>query len=129
MTLLAIMAFAFLQFSLAQLSLPPGGGNQKSVTTQYIGALVYVTVTYNSPDVTSPQGEDRTGKIWGQLVPHGMNNLGFGSAKESPWRAGANENTTIQFSHDVEVQGQPIKAGTYGFHIITQETGDWTIIF
>jgi hypothetical protein len=31
-----------------------------------------------------------------------------------PWRAGANENTTITFEHDVKVEGKNIKGGTYG---------------
>lgn len=112
----------------AQVTLPPGGANQKSVVKQYIGALTYVKVMYNSPDVTSPAGEDRTGKIWGQLVPYGLNDLGFGLRNPSPWRAGANENTTVYFSHDMKVQGQPIKAGHYGFHVIVEEAGPWTII-
>ena len=34
-----------------------------------------------------------------------------------PWRAGANENTTITFEHDVKVEGKNIKAGTYGLHM------------
>ncbi|MCB1033118.1 MAG: DUF2911 domain-containing protein [Acidobacteria bacterium] len=109
-------------------TLPASGGNQKASVSQNIG-LVKVTVDYNSPDVTGPNGEDRRGKIWGQLVPWGMVNLGFGTAKESPWRAGANENTVITFSHDVQVQGQPLAAGAYGFHIIPAEDGDWTLIF
>ena len=111
---------------------PPSGNNQKSSVTQYIGALAHVTVDYRSPDVTSPQGDDRTGKIWGQLVPWGVQNLGFGMSSAenpSPWRAGANENTVIHFSHDMKVQGKPIKAGTYGFHVIPKETGAWTLIF
>lgn len=108
---------------------PPGGGNQRSIATQYIGALVTVSVDYNSPDVHAPNGDDRKGKIWGQLVPYGMNNLGFGTAKESPWRAGANQNTKITFSHDVTVQGKALKSGTYGFHVVPQESGPWTLIF
>jgi hypothetical protein len=31
----------------------------------------------------------------------------------SPWRAGANEATTISFEHDVKVEGKDLKAGTY----------------
>jgi Protein of unknown function (DUF2911) len=114
----------------AQLTLPPNGGNQKSVATQHMG-LASVTVTYSSPDVHLPDGTDRTGKIWGQLVPYGLNNLGFGqssAANPSPWRAGANENTTIAFSHDMLVEGQPIKAGLYGLHMIPGEK-EWGIIF
>lgn len=108
---------------------PPGGGNQKASVTQHMG-LAHVTINYNSPDVHAPNGTDRRGQIWGQLVPYGVNNLGFGTATAAPWRAGANENTTITFSHDVTIQGKALKAGTYGFHIIVQEEGkDWTLIF
>ena len=32
----------------------------------------------------------------------------------SPWRAGANENTTITFEHDVKIEGKDLRAGTYG---------------
>ncbi|HLF33653.1 MAG TPA: DUF2911 domain-containing protein [Cyclobacteriaceae bacterium] len=110
------------------LTLPPSGDNQKSVVSQYMG-IVESRFTYNSPDVTGPGGEDRKGKIWGQLVPWGMTNLGFGTAKESPWRAGANENTVFTVSHDVLISGKTLNAGIYGFHIIPNETGPWTLIF
>ncbi len=109
------------------LTTPPGGDNQKSVVTQYMG-FASVTVTYNSPDVTSPTGEDRTGKIWGQLVPFGMSQTGFGNGLPSPWRAGSNENTTLEVSHDVEVEGKPLAAGKYGLHMIPGES-EWTVIF
>jgi len=115
----------------AQLELPPSGGNQKSKVVQYMGAHAYVKIVYNSPDVTGPSGEDRTGNIWGALVPYGLNNLNFGISSDdnpSPWRAGANENTRITFSHKVRVQGQEIEAGTYGVHFIPRENEDWTLI-
>ena len=111
------------------LTLPPSGNNQKCEVTQYIGSLVNVSVKYSSPDVTGPGGTDRTGKIWGQLVPYGLNDLGFGIRTPAPWRAGANENTTITFSHDVKINGQPLSAGTYGVHLIVEESGPWTWIF
>jgi hypothetical protein len=113
------------------LTVPPGGANQRAVVTQYLG-MVSVTIDYNSPDVTSPTGDDRTGQIWGQLVPWGIapNPFypGFGTAEEMPWRAGANQNSTITFSHDVEVEGEPVAAGTYALFMAPGET-DWTIIF
>jgi hypothetical protein len=94
--------------------LPPDGKNQKASVSQWIG-LVEVNVTYNAPKVTAPDGTDRTGKIWGQLVPYGMANLGFGTCGDQcPWRAGANENTVFRVSHDVKVEGQPLAAGSYG---------------
>jgi tetratricopeptide (TPR) repeat protein len=56
-------------------------------------------------------------KIWGALVPYGQ-----------AWRAGANENTTIQFSTPVSVEGKPLPAGTYGLHMIPN-ADNWTVIF
>ena len=56
-------------------------------------------------------------KIWGGLVPYGK-----------VWRAGANENTTIEFSDPVSVEGKPLDKGTYGLHMIPNQ-GSWTIIF
>ena len=109
-------------------TVPPSGANQKASVTQHLG-LVAVTIDYSSPDVTSPTGEDRTGKIWGQLVPYGMANLGFGTCGDNcPWRAGANENTVFTVSHDVEIEGKPLAAGSYGLHMIPGEA-EWTIIF
>jgi len=118
--------------AIAQISTPPGGGSQRSMVRQYLGAVPYVEISYNSPAVTAPNGQSRKGQIWGQLVPYGMQNLQFGistAENPSPWRAGADQNTAIEFSHDVTVQGKPLKAGKYGFHIIPQETGPWTLIF
>jgi hypothetical protein len=110
------------------LTLPPSGDNQYSAVTQGIGPI-RLTVEYHSPDVHSPTGEDRHGKIWGELVPFGMANLGFGTCGDQcPWRGGANENTVFTTSHDVKVQGQPLAAGTYGVHFIPGQE-EWTMVF
>lgn len=125
-----LLAMLFSVAIFAQVTTPPSGGNQKASVTQYMG-LTHVTITYNSPDVTAPNGQSREGKIWGQLVPYGLNNLNFGTSSAenpSPWRAGANENTTIEFSHDMTVEGEAIKAGKYGLHMIAGEN-EWTVIF
>ncbi len=113
-------------FAQYRLTAPPSGNNQHAVVTQYIG-LVRVTVDYSSPNVTSPSGEDRTGKIWGQLVPYGMPKSDFGLFEPMPWRGGANEGTTIEFSHDVVLEGKPIPAGKYGIHFIP-DAQEWTLI-
>jgi hypothetical protein len=110
------------------ITLPPSGGNQKSSVSQWVG-LASVTITYNSPDVHGPAGEDRTGHIWGELVHYGFIDQGYGTSKAAPWRAGANENTTIIFSHDVKVQGKDLKAGTYGLFLLVEKEGPWTWIF
>jgi hypothetical protein len=120
----AVSATVFSQ----ELTLPPNGDNQKASVTQWIGPAS-VTITYHSPDVHGPNGADRKGHIWGELVPYGFNDLGFGSSKSSPWRAGANENTTITFSNNVKVEGKDLKAGTYGLFLVAEKDKPWTWIF
>lgn len=109
------------------LSVPPSGDNQKASVTQSIG-LVKVSIDYSSPDVHAPDGTDRRGKIWGQLVPWGTINDDYGTCDVCPWRAGANENTVFTVSHDVRVEGQSLPAGRYGLFMIPQQD-EWTIIF
>lgn len=120
-TLLAVNAAA------QAISTPPSGDNQKSSVSQHIG-LVEVKIDYSSPDVHAPDGTDRRGKIWGTLVPYGMYDDPFGTCTECPWRAGANENTVFTISHDVQVEGQPLAAGSYGLFMIAQPE-EWTVIF
>jgi len=109
-SLIALLATGLLSLpALGQgITTPPNGDNQRSSVTQHIG-LVKVTIDYNSPDVHAPNGEDRRGKIWGTLVPWGTIDDPFGTCTECPWRAGANENTVFTVSHDVKINGQPLK--------------------
>jgi len=129
----ALAAFALLfapdrsAFGAAQgLTFPPNGDNPQAAVMQAIGP-VRVTIDYSSPRVVRGKN-DRRGKIWGELVPWGMSDLGFNNCKSCPWRAGANENPLFTVTHDVKVQEQALPAGTYGLHMIPgQDT--WTIIF
>jgi hypothetical protein len=73
-------------------------------------ALTDITVNYHRPLVNGR-------KIWGGVVPYGK-----------VWRAGANENTTIEFSDPVSIEGKPLAKGTYGLHMIPNPDS-WTIIF
>src|SRR5437870_2351767 len=73
-------------------------------------ALTDITVKYHRPLVNGR-------KIWGGLVPYGK-----------VWRAGANENTTIEFSDPVSVEGKPLAKGVYGLHMIPNPDS-WTVIF
>ena len=77
--------------------------------TQALG-LTQVTIVYSRP-----QANER--KVWGGLINY----------DGKPWRAGANENTTISFSDDVTIAGDAVKAGTYGVHLIASEK-DATLI-
>ncbi len=107
----------------AQMNIPQPNSSKKASISEWIG-ITKVTVDYGRPAVRG-----RESKIWGQLVPYGFNNLGFGYNTPAPWRAGANENTTITFEHDVKVEDKPLMAGIYGFHIALAENGEATLIF
>lgn len=121
--MLAITALLFSSFSFSQILFTiADGGNKKATTSERIG-ITDVTLHYDRPAV-----KGREGKIWGQLVPYGFTDQGFGTSKAAPWRAGANENTTISFSTDVMVEGKPLAAGTYGLFIAMGE-GTATYIF
>lgn len=129
---LVFVLFCKLSISTAQiitLTAPPNGNNQKSSVSQWIG-LASVTIIYRGPDVRGPRGEDRKGHIWGELVPYGLNDPGnYGTSMASPWRAGANEITTVTVSHDVKINGKDLKAGTYGLMLQLEKDKPWTWIF
>lgn len=124
-----VCAMTVLGSSLAaaqSITLPPSGDNQRSGVTQQIGPVT-VSIAYSSPDVHGPNGEDRRGKVFGALVPYGIHDLNF-AGRKGPWRAGANENTVLEVSHPVTVEGQPLPAGRYGLHMIAGPS-EWTLIF
>lgn len=89
-----------------QLDLPRP--SPKATVSQVVG-LTDVTIAYCRPGVKGRM-------IWGDLVKYG-----------EVWRTGANEATTITFSTDVAVAGNPVPAGTYGLFTIPG-TGEWTVI-
>lgn len=72
--------------------------------------ITEIAVSYHRPAVGGRV-------VWGKLVPYG-----------EVWRAGANDNTTVSFSTDVKVGGKPLKAGTYGLHMLPTAK-DVTVIF
>lgn len=120
--LLSTVIIATVSFSQIPLTVTPSGGNKKASVSERIG-LTDVTIHYDRPGV-----KGREGKIWGQLVPVGFTDPGFGSSKSAPWRAGANENTTIEFSNDVKIEGQTLPAGKYGF-FVAYDPNECTLIF
>lgn len=89
----------------------PSGVNKKATVSEWVG-ITKVEITYNRPAVNG-----REGKIWGDLVHYGFADLKYGTSKAAPWRAGANENTTIEFSTEVLIEGKPLAAGKYGFFV------------
>jgi Protein of unknown function (DUF2911) len=95
--------------SLAQPVMKTPDASPTATVSQTVG-VTEIKVTYGRPAM-----KGRT--IWGQLVPYG-----------EVWRAGANANTTVSFSSDVTVAGKPLRAGTYGLHVIPTAK-DFTLIF
>ncbi|WP_298756908.1 DUF2911 domain-containing protein [uncultured Psychroserpens sp.] len=77
--------------------------------SQTIG-ITEIDIKYHRPAVRNRQ-------IFGNLIPYGK-----------VWRAGANESTTIKFQDDVIINGNKLKRGVYGIHMIPNKT-EWTIIF
>jgi hypothetical protein len=132
LTTLLIIQLFIASHSFAQLDLPRSGGNPRATISQEVG-ITDITIKYSRPHVNN-----REGKIYGDgnVVTYGFSTSSFITNKNtSPWRAGANENTTITFEHDVKVEGHPIKAGMYGLFmaiapdsvtiIFSSQTGAW----
>jgi hypothetical protein len=91
----------------AALDLPRDSQHAKVI--QRVG-ITDITINYHRPLVKGR-------KVWGGLVPYGQ-----------VWRAGANENTTIEFTDPVSVEGKPLAKGIYGLHMLPTEN-EWTVIF
>lgn len=89
------------------LSLPQASPKEiRSITIGY----TTISFDYNSVGI---KGRD----IWGGLVPY-----------DQVWRTGANKNTIITVTDDVLINGEELKAGSYGMHTIPGEE-EWVIIF
>jgi hypothetical protein len=83
--------------------------SQRAEVMQRVG-ITDITINYHRPLINGR-------KVWGGLVPYGQ-----------VWRAGANENTTIEFTDPVTIEGKPLARGIYGLHMIPNEN-EWTVIF
>lgn len=108
--ILAALFIATIPYAAAQsalLDLPRA--SQHARVMQRVG-ITDITINYHRP---LAKGR----KVFGGLEPYGK-----------VWRAGANENTIIEFSDPVTIEGKPLAKGVYGLHMIPGES-DWTIIF
>lgn len=88
--------------------------------TQTIGISI-VSVSYSRPALKGRE-------VWGTLVPYGWNKQAFGAGNEAPWRAGANENTVIEFSHPAKIAGKNVPAGKYGLFFVINKDDSGEII-
>lgn len=86
----------------------PRASAPESTTTQV--GLTDIQIEYSRPNK-----RDRT--IFGEVVPYGK-----------MWRTGANASSVIQFSDDVIIDGQTLKAGKYAIYTIPNEN-NWEVYF
>lgn len=123
--LLIVITFFVTTSTIAQVpfnAAAPNGYTKKASVSEQVG-LAGIRIDYHRPAVNG-----RDGKIWGGVVHIGFKDQGFGNRKPSPWRAGANENTVIEFDSDVQVEGKPLQKGRYGL-FISYGTNESTVIF
>lgn len=120
---LTLLTFIFALSASAQLVLPRDSQRQEIIQT--VGDT-RIAIVYHRPNTkgrtnifgcTSTDVVPIGGKTYECLVPYGQ-----------VWRTGANENTTIEFSNDVKINGQALPAGKYGLHTIPGKD-EWTVIF
>jgi hypothetical protein len=83
--------------------------SQHARTSQRIG-ITDITIDYHRPLVNGR-------KIFGGLQAYG-----------ELWRGGANDNTIIEVTDPVTIDGHPLRKGVYGLHMIPGEKS-WIIIF
>jgi hypothetical protein len=125
--IIALLVFVFAAATgftqITPLTTAPDGGNKKASVSEQIG-IVKIAISYSRPGV-----KGREGQLWNTPVAHyGFVDQGHGTSYAAPWRAGANENTTMSFSHPVKIEGQDLPAGVYGFFIALGEA-ESTLIF
>lgn len=113
-----LMALAIGQ-CLAQVT-TPRTPSPAAVASQTVG-ISTITIKYSRPAV-------KNRKVWGELVPFGWNVQAFGAGNSAPWRAGANENTTITFSNDAKVEGTSVPSGTYALFLVINQDNSGEVI-
>jgi tetratricopeptide (TPR) repeat protein len=121
LTICFVLFFSFASLaSFAQAVTSPRPASPAATISQTIG-ISTVTVNYSRPAVKGRE-------IWGALVPYGWNVQAFGAGNQAPWRAGANENTVIKFSHPAMVEGQAVPAGSYGLFFVINKDNSGELI-
>lgn len=79
---------------------------------------IYKKIGYTEVDIKYGSPAVKNREVWGHMA-----------AYDQVWRAGANYATTIEFSEDVQIEGQALEKGKYALFIIPREADKWTIIF
>jgi hypothetical protein len=95
--------------------------SQGAVVSQIVGADTWVQIAYHRPGLKGRDVWHDDNSRGNAIVPH--------DAEPYPWRAGANEPTTIEVSGSVKIEGQELAAGKYAFYIIPRNDAPWTLVF
>ncbi|MFT7205169.1 MAG: hypothetical protein ACI8YP_003663 [Algoriphagus sp.] len=98
------MAATFSAFAQIQAPAP-----SPAATVSQVVGFTKISIDYSSPAVKSR-------KIFGEIEKYGVT-----------WRAGANNQTVIEFSTAVSVGGKNLRAGKYSIFMTPMESGDWTV--
>lgn len=106
LALVLAIAFSTSGHLYAQIQMP--AASPAAHVSQVVG-FTKISIDYSSPAVKGR-------KVFGELEKFGV-----------PWRAGANNPTTIEFSTEVSIEGTNIAPGKYTLFITPQESGNWTI--
>ena len=83
--------------------------SQRGSVSQTV-AFTHITITYGRPVA-------RGRVLFSELVPW-----------DRVWHPGADSATRIVLSHDVQIEGQDVKAGEYSLWLIPRENAPWTFI-
>lgn len=106
--LAAIFFFAQSEQAIAQLQAP--APSPAASVSQVVG-FTKISIDYSSPAVKGR-------KVFGELEKYG-----------TPWRAGANAQTIIEFSTSVNIGGTNLRPGKYSIFVTPNESGDWVFHF
>lgn len=93
--------------------------SQGAVVAQVLGVDTWVQIAYHRPGVRDRDVWTATSSSGSLIVPR--------NGDPTPWRAGANEVTTIEFSGDVILEGHDVPAGKYSLFMIPGDE-TWTIV-
>jgi tetratricopeptide (TPR) repeat protein len=104
----------------AQQTWLPREPSPAATVSQTVG-ISSITVDYSRPSVKGRE-------IWGKLVPYGWDKAGSAVGLESPWRAGANENTVLHLSHAANVEGNLVPPGDYGLFFVINSDNSGEVI-
>jgi len=107
--LVSFLAYYALSDTLIAQSIQTPSASPAATFQQRVG-LTDITLNYSRPGV-------KERKIFGDLVPY-----------DKLWRTGANMATRIEFSDDVRIEGNELKAGAYALFTIPGKD-HWTIVF